>query len=233
MNRSVLVSLLLFASSLTFAQQYRKSEDDNPNQRAQKVGVRIGIGTSWLKAPELRDGSPQVGVQGAIYYRMNFGKRLNLQAEFGAAYRGQNFPFSDDDPGNYYTKLGLFYLEMPLLALVALDENQKHNLMVGPVVSYLVKPSLFIRRDYYPAFTVLPIKKWEFGVSAGYLLSTKYIGLYAGMKIGLNNLAGDFANYDIARDSGNESPQKLSEVTPSLSTVKTLFNRTFELSLYF
>lgn len=225
-------SLLLFASSVT-AQQYQKDEEDDPTRRPQKLGVRIGFGTYWLNAPEMRKGSAQLGVQGAIYYRMAFGKKLDINLELGACYRGSRFPFSETDTGFYYTRLGLFYMEMPLLAMVSLDKKKQHVLMFGPSVSYLLKPSLFIRNGYYPDFTQMPIKKWELSACLGYMMSFNYIGVYFGYKHGITNIAGDFANQDFPRDSGNALPQNLSEVSPALKDVKSIFNRTFEISLYF
>lgn len=230
-NSSLILLFFLLVGSLS-AQQYRKDEnDEKPGSIPQKVGVRIGIGRYWLNAPELVKNDGQFGVQGAIYYRFGLHKRLDLNVELGACYRGSKF--SVIDTGNFYSRLGLFYMEMPILAIISLDEKKNHNIMVGPAFSYLVKPSLFIRQDYYPAFTTLPIKKWEFAATLGYLYSGEYVGIYIGYKHGLNNLANGFDNFDTPRDFGNESPSKLSDVTPSLSGVKTLMNRSIEFSLYF
>lgn len=228
--KNLFLVLFLATSVLANAQHYRKDEDAKPGSKPQKIGVRIGLASSWLKAPEMRKGTPQVGVQGAIYYRLGLSSRFHLNTELGACYRGANY---SDDTGSYYSRLGLFYLELPVLAMFSLDKGQNHNLLVGPSFSYLVKPSLFIRTDYYPAFTELPIKKWEVAAAIGYMYSTKYVGLYVGYKHGLNNLAGDFANYEAKRDSGNETPAFFSEISPSLKNVKTLFNRSIEISLYF
>ncbi|MDX5321222.1 MAG: PorT family protein [Bacteroidota bacterium] len=238
MKRSlfILFSLLLFAGSIS-AQQYRKDEEDDPNSRAQKVGVRIGIGNYWLQAPEMKKGNPLIGVQGAMYYRIAFGKRFDLNVELGANYKGSKFPINANDTGQVYSRLGLFYGEMPILGMISLDKKKQHILMLGPTVSYLIKPSLFIGStyisSYYPTFTTLPLKRLEFAATLGYMFSSEYIGLYIGYKHGLTNIAGDFANANIPRDSGNAAPRTLNDVSPSLSGVKSIFNRSIELSLYF
>lgn len=239
LKRSIaLLILFIGLGMLVNAQQYRKDEDDKPGAKAQKVGVRIGIGTYWLNAPEMRPGSPRTGVQGAIYYRLGLTNRFDLNLEIGACYRGSKFPYDiDKDTSEYYTRLGLFYMELPILGMVSLDKGKKHNILFGPTVSYLIKPSLYIGYDYvtsyYPAFTELPIKRWDFGASIGYMYSVKYIGLYIGYKHGFSNIAGDFENSNFPRDSGNSAPRTLFEVTPSLRNVKNIFNRSFEVSLYF
>jgi len=230
-NSALLLLFFLLVGSLS-AQQYRKDEDnEKPGTIPQKVGVRIGLGRYWLNAPEMAKGNGQFGVQGAVYYRFGLHKRLDLNIELGACYRGSKF--SGPDTGFYYSRLGLFYMEMPIQAIISLDKNKTHNIMVGPAFSYLVKPSLFIRKDYYPAFTTMPIKKWEISATLGYLYSTEYIGIYIGYKHGLNNLANGFDTFDVPRDFGNAAPSNLSDVHPSLSGVKTLMNRSIEFSLYF
>lgn len=226
----------MFLISGLQAQHYRKDEVE-PDSRPQKVGVRIGFGNYWLRAPEMRDGSPQFGVQGAIYYRIALSKRFDLNTELGACYRGSKFPVGDNDTGYVYSRLGLFYMELPVLAMISLDEKKNHILVVGPTLSYLAKPSLFIGTDYlssyYPTFTRLPLNRWEVGAALGYMFSSKYIGLYIGYKHGLTNVAGDFSNADYPRDAGNRSPQSLFQVSPSLRNVKNIFNRSIEVSLYF
>lgn len=232
-RKLTLLFFLFFIFNGLQAQQYSKDEETKPGEKPQKVGVRIGFGDYWLKAPELRKGKAQLGVQGAVYYRIGLTPRFDLNIELGACYRGSKFPYTKEDTGNYYTRLGLFYLEVPIQAIIALDKDKKNNLVIGPTLAYLMKPALFIRNEYYPTFTELPMKRLEIGFCIGYLASFKYVGLYLGYKHGLTNLAGDFANSDILRDAGNASPRSLKEVDPSLSNVKSIFNRSFEISLYF
>lgn len=181
----------------------------------------------------MRKGQAQLGVEGAIYYRMAFGKRFDLNLELGACYRGSKFPWSSADTGEYYTRLGLFYMEMPLLGMISLDKAKKHILLFGPDVSYLVKPALFIRNGYYPDFTQMPLKKWELSACIGYMISTEYVGIYIGYKHGITNIAGNFTGTDYPRDSGNAAPRSLQEVSPPMANIKSIFNRTFEISLYF
>jgi hypothetical protein len=223
--------IILLSASSGMAQQYRKDDQEDPNAKPQKLGVRIGVGRNWLYAPEMQKSIGQIGLQGAAYYRLGIRKRFDLNLELGACYRGTRF--DEKDTGNVYSRLGLFYVEMPLLGIYSFDEKKKHNLMFGPCVAYLVKPALYIGNDYYPAFTNLPIKKWDFSLALGYLLSGDYVGLYVGYKHGLNNLAGDFGRFNIPRDFGNNSPAYLDEVRPRLDNVKNIFNRSIELSFYF
>lgn len=230
-NCAFLLLFFLFVGSLS-AQQYRKDEnDEKPGSIPQKVGVRIGLGRYWLNAPEMMKSDGQVGVQGAIYYRFGLHKRFDLNLELGACYRGSKF--SGADTGNFYSRLGLFYMELPILGIISMDGNKKHNILVGPAFSYLIKPSLFIRKDYYPAFTAMPIKKWEIAATLGYMYSGEYVGVYIGYKHGLNNLANGFDTFDVSRDFGNEAPSMFSDINPSLAGVKTLMNRSIEFSLYF
>ncbi len=230
-NCAFLLLFFLFVGSLS-AQQYRKDEnDEKPGSIPQKVGVRIGLGRYWLNAPEMMKSDGQVGVQGAIYYRFGLHKRFDLNLELGACYRGSKF--SGADTGNFYSRLGLFYMELPILGIISMDGNKKHNILVGPTFSYLIKPSLFIRKDYYPAFTNMPIKKWEIAATLGYMYSGEYVGVYIGYKHGLNNLANGFDTFDVSRDFGNEAPSMFSDINPSLAGVKTLMNRSIEFSLYF
>lgn len=229
----------MFLAAAVQGQHYQKDEEAKPGAKPQKVGVRIGLGTYWLKAPEMRDGRSMTGIQGAVYYRVGLSSRFNLNIEAGACYRGSKFPVDNKDTGFVYSRLGLFYLEVPVLAMIPVDKNKKHMLVFGPTVSYLVKPALFVGSDkqngngYYPTFTNLPMNRWEFGAALGYMLNTKYVGLYIGYKHGLTNIAGDFANANPKRDFGNAAPATLNEVSPSLRTVRSMYNRSIELSLYF
>lgn len=228
----------MFLAAAASGQHYQKDEEAKPGAKPQKVGVRIGFGNHWLNAPEMRESNSLRSIQGAIYYRVGLTKRFNLNIEAGACYRGARFAENSQDTGYVYSRLGLFYLELPVLAMIALDKKDKHMLVFGPTLSYLIKPSLFIgyQPDGHfqpPIFTELPIKRWDFGAAVGYMLNTKYVGLYVGYKHGFSNIAGDFANTNPRRDFGNNSPTTLFEVSPSLRNVQSIFNRSIEISLYF
>lgn len=233
MNRKLFyLFILLFSVLSTEAQLYQKDEEDLPDSRPQKVGVRLGLGRNWLYAPEMEQGNGQFGLQGAVYYRLALNKRVDLNFELGGSYRGSRFS-PKDTTGYYYSRLGLFFLDLPVQAIISLDKGKKNNLMFGPRVSYLLKPSLFVREDYFPTFTNLPIKKWEFSGCFGYMYNTQLVGFYIGYKHGFSNLAGDFARFNITRDLGTAMPYEFHDIKPSLETVKNLFTRSFEISLYF
>ncbi|MHB1278113.1 MAG: hypothetical protein ACYC1Q_06920 [Bacteroidia bacterium] len=237
-HKIAFIAFFMFLAAAVNGQHYQKDEEARPGSKPQKVGVRIGFGNYWIKAPEMRDGSPLRGIQGAVYYRIGLTKRFNLNVEAAACYRGSRFPEHKGDTGQIYSRLGLFYLELPVLAMISMDKKDKHMLVFGPTVSYLVKPSLFIGyvpTGYFqpPVFTQLPIKPWEFGAALGYMFNTKYVGLYIGYKHGFTNIAGDFAHSNSTRDFGNAAPYTLDEVSPSLRKVRNIYNRSIEFSLYF
>jgi hypothetical protein len=211
------------------AQKYRKDENTDPDLKPQKVGVRAGTSTGWLHAPDLMNGKTQLGLQGAIYYRINLQDRLHLQAEFGAAYRGSRF--TNGETG--YSRMGLFYIDLPVYAMLSLDKKQNSNLLIGPVVSYLLRPALYLGNEVYPSFTNLPIKKMDYAIAVSYLISTEVVGIQISYKHGLSNISRSFDLHTPADGQSGAAAKYLDEVTPSLKNVNSIFVRSIELSLYF
>lgn len=236
MNRKSLLALIILFGlcipNLSSAQLYRDSDNTEPGRRLQRVGVRAGTAISWISAPNIPNKVPQVGVQGGIYYRLQLSKKIHYNPELSASFKGSKFN-PDIDTGYYFTRLGLFYIESPQYLMFTFDKAEKHNLMIGPVVSYLARPTLFIKNEAYPTFTDLPLKRWEFSVNVAYMFNTEYVGIQVAYKHGLTNIAKNFSNYGTPGNNGSQGTLYLNEVNPSLSNVKAIYNRGIEITLYF
>lgn len=232
---SILI-LIVFCSTQAFAQEYVKEEESEDN-RPQKIGIRIGLTNSTFKQEGFQNIRSQSGIQGSIYYRMQLNKTFHLMPEMVASFRGANFNNTANDLS--YKKIGLFYLDLPLHLMVAVDREKKHHVYFGPMLSHLVRPSLFLSRDVYPTFTNLPFRKWDVGVSFGYHFNTRLVGINVGYRLGLLNISqGNWAEHPTPGTRGNaiSNPNGdiyLYEILPDLSGVRNVFNRALEVSLYF
>jgi len=232
LNLKHLVILLLFIPLLSEGQLYREDARPEPGKAWQRVGVKAGIGISTISSDGFKNPIPQVGVQGGLYYRISLSKRFHFQPELSAAYKGAKFD-GENDTGFNYTRLGLFYMDLPLYLVMSLDDKGKHNLMVAPTVSFLMRPNLYINKEYYPTFTTLPLKRFTYGVTAGYMFSLGSIGFQVAAKFDLVSIAGDFETFNTPGDGGSSGTLQLRELNPPLTKVDRLLNRSIELSLYF
>jgi hypothetical protein len=217
----------LFGSS----QHYRDDEDNDPTVLPQKLGIKIGVCPSWINAPEMHNGRYQLGLQGGFYYRVHLNRKKNyhLHTEFTANFRGARF---NNDDG--YTRLGLFYLDLPVYLMYSFDSKHDRNLMIGPVFSHLVRPTMFLGNELFPTFTDLPFKKFDVSIGAAYLRSFELIGLSLGFKYGMLNIVkSNLAEFGTPGGGGSNGWLYLKDVKPSLVPVKTITNLSFELSLYF
>ncbi len=232
MNHKLICILLFLLPFGVQAQLYRSDSKPEPGKPWQQIGVKAGAGFATISSDGFRDPRVQVGVQGGVYYRISLGGRFHFQPELSAAYKGAKFD-RGTDTGFVYTRLGLFYMDMPLYLVASLDEKEKHNLMLGPNVSFLMRPNLYILNEYYPTFTELPLNRFSFGLVGGYLFSSKHIGVQVAFKYGLTSIAGDFANYNTPGNGGSNGTLYLKDLNPPLTNVKRLMNRSLEISLYF
>lgn len=231
MNKIIAISLICFFSPLAaLAQQYQDDENDNDKFIPHKVGIKVGIAPSWLNAPGMPNQRYQIGLQGGFYYRVNFNKkRLHLQTELSAAFRGAKFNNKETE----YRRLGLFYMDLPVYLMYSFDDDHKRNILFGPMLSYLIRPSLYIGNELYPTFTNMPLKKFDFSLALAYLKSFDKIGLSAGFKYGLLNISkGSFETHP-EPGAGGSHVVYLREVKPDLSSANTIKNLSVELSLFF
>ena len=210
------------------AQHYRDDveEEIRPDRRPQKFGVRGGVALSNLRSPEIMNRRPNFGLQGSFYYRASVARKLQLQTELGASFRGANFK----NGINGYSKMSLFYTDFPVYFLIGLDSKNDHNIVVGAQASYLVRSSLFVGNELLPSFSNLPVKSMDFYALAGYHFNTQYVGLQITFRMGLSNVADNFAGFNPKSDSNSQS---FRDLQPPLSHVMKLYNTSLELSLLF
>lgn len=228
--KRLVFALLCLVPLLSQGQFYRQDEDEEPGRFAQKLGVKIGLTNSWLVSDGLQNGRSQIGLQGAAYYRIKLREKFQLHAELGAAYRGSRFSNSPTQ----YSRLGLFYLELPLYAMIPLDKKEQHFIMAGPIVSHLVRPAFFVGNELYPTFTDLPLRKFDYLLGAAYHFSTEFVGIQIAYKYGLNNISkGDWTRHPTPGSGGSNGKLYLFEVTPSLGNISRITNQSIEISLYF
>lgn len=214
---------------LANSQHYRKDEEDDPNSLPQKLGIKIGISPTWIDAPGMENIRTQVGLQGGFYYRINLNrKKVHLHTEVTANFRGARF--NNNDSG--YSRLGLFYMDVPIYFMMSFDSKHDQNLLFGPVFSYLIRPTLFEGPDPLPRFSDLPIRRFDISAGITYIRSFEVIGLSLGFKYGLYNIVkSSFVEYGTPSSSGDF--KYLRDVKPSLAPVHSIKNLGFEASLYF
>lgn len=215
---------------LVQSQHYRKDEEDDPNALPQKLGIKIGISPTWVNAPGMVNTRTQVGLQGGFYYRINLNrKNIHLHTEVTANFRGARF----DNGKEGYSRLGLFYMDIPVYLMISFDKKQDHNLLFGPVFSHLVRPTLFVYDDPLPRFSDLPLKRYDIAAGLTYIRSFELIGLSVGFKYGLSNIVkSSFAEFGTPSSSGTKAIY-LKDIQPSLAPVNSIKNLGFEFSLYF
>ncbi len=223
------IFMLLF-SQLCSAQLYRKS-DLEPDERPKRVGIRAGLATNWLSSDILPKSVPMFGVQGGVYFRLKLGGRFHYQTELAASFKGSKYDYSDT--GNYYTRLGLLYIELPQYLLINLDKDEKHNLMVGGSFNYLVRPSLFIANELFPSFDDLPVKSYELSLNLGYFLNFGMVGLQVAYHHGITNIDEPFENFQKGSNNGTNPGISLDNVHPSFKDVTRINTHSLHLSLYF
>lgn len=229
MNKLVVIVYLLLAPLTLLAQQYHKEEGDDPSKRKQKVGVKIGFCESWVNGNTLQNMRPQTGIQGGVYYRININNSLNLQTELDASYRGARF--NNGELG--YSRLALFYIDLPVYLMVNFKGNNKSNLFFGPQLSYMVRSSLFLGNEYFATFSELPLRQFDFAAAAGFHQNFDILGLQLAFKYGLRNIARNFNNYPIPGKSATNGDIPLNDVQPSLRQLTSLRNFSVEFSLSF
>jgi hypothetical protein len=222
----LLIGTLWFA--LGNAQKYNQELDDfDPGTKRQdKFGVRLGFGFNTLMSPQLVNSKTTRGYQGAFYYRVNLFKGFHLNPEFGASIRGSRY----NNGTSGYTQISLLYFDFSLLGMIQLDRKYNNNLVLGMQASRLMRSSVFVGKEPYPAFLQLPFKNYDYAAVVGYHFNLQYVGFQLSLKYGLRNVAKDFSMYN--KKSLNTSLEFV-DLKPSLRNVNNIRNISVELSIYF
>lgn len=228
-KHSILLVLAAFCWGTTNAQLYNQELDEfSPEAtKRDKLGVRLGFGLNTLRSGDLQNTKVTRGYQGAFYYRVNLFKGFHLNSEFGASIRGARH----DNGDLSYSQISLFYFDVNILGMIQLDPGFKHSIIAGVQGSRLMRSSLFIGPEPFPAFLQLPFKKYDLDAVVGYHFNTRYAGFQLALKYGLLNIAGDFASYN--KQSLNNNAVQFIDLKPGLRDVKNIKNLSIELSVYF
>lgn len=233
-NRILFCFLIILAGSHSLKAQFydpETYETESESGKPYKLGIKAGFTPTWIEAPNMQNNKVQIGLQGGFYYRWNFNrKRLHLQTELTAAFKGAKFANSESE----YKRLSLFYMDVPVYLMLSLDDKHSHNVLFGPVISYLVRPGFYIGNELNPSFTHMPLKDFDFGLSAAYLKSFDMVGLSLAMKFGLRNIAQyNLADYTSAASGGTNTSIYLKDINPSLNGVDFIRNLSLEFSILF
>ena len=102
--------LFIFGSIFTVnAQKYDGENDDfNATETPYKLGVKIGLTTSQVVNPTLKNIKSVRGLNIGFYYRREMGKSLHFQTELNGVLCGSKFSNGLDG----YSRFSILYMQM-------------------------------------------------------------------------------------------------------------------------
>lgn len=226
MKKRVLLLFILVQAVLQVYAQDPKQEPteeeiyssipDPPSGRT-KLGVRAGLSFNTLSSGNLQNPRIGTGLTGGAYCRVKLGRynakepklfKYAFEPQFNFTYKGSRFA---NDTGEY-SRISLFYLDMPLLFIINLDKKDgDYSLILGPQFSYLAKKSLFIKSDPVPVdpdSAQLKFNPFDVVLVAGLQYCTRYVNIQLLVKPGLSNInrAMDARNAPLIRPLPNGQP---------------------------
>lgn len=242
MHKLVFILFFTLAWMSINAQQYQKSDEMfDADGRPQKLGIKGGLNFTGMPSRELPEGqrdtsfathrllNPKLtyGLHVGAYYRWQISPRIHNQIELAASFRGSRF---DNLDSNGYSRISLFYLDMPVLFHISLDKKKQNNLVIGYQASYLIRGQIFVGRDVLASFSQVPFKKWDHLFVGGYHFNFDRVGLNILLKYGIRNINNGFANFD---PPGSISNQRIQDIRPSLMNVGDIRNYSIEFGISF
>jgi hypothetical protein len=150
-----------------------------------KFGIKLGCQLSTLTGEENSNNTPNFGLNGGIYMRRKFkSEKWGYQIELNGSFRGSNFTPKD----NEYSAIRLFYLDLPTLIFINLTKDEKHKLLFGPQVSYLLTSSIY-KGPFLDRYDSIPnLNKFDVLACVGYNYKMGHVSLQTMIKYGFMNI---------------------------------------------
>lgn len=184
-NKILFLLLFLGFSHEITAQDEFEMFKYNPKS---KFGLRLGLGASGIRGNNLIKPTPYVGYAAGFYHHGRIKNRSYFYYEASARFKGSNF--NTDPDSNTYSKITLFYAEMPVAYMYRLgqDEKKPFFLMAGGGGGLLVKSSMLFGPDPIPKHFNLPLKTGDLFAMTGFHKYFGSVGLQLTAKWGLLNI---------------------------------------------
>jgi hypothetical protein len=183
--------LILFLPRLTLGQS-----EESTNGR---LGIKTSIHASLLTGTELQNERPKFGYTAGAFYQYAINNKLGLHSEIVASFKGSNFKNDITD----YSKVALFYLDVPILLSYKSGADAKNQLAFGPYTSYLGLSSLYVGSQKKAEINDLDLKPIDFGTALYYHKINKVTIFQVGVKIGLLNINNGLYIENITPPTGN------------------------------
>jgi len=202
MVKKLLISILYFAFILSGLKAQSDDEDFLGYSAKSKFGLRMGLGGSSLRGGNFQNPTTYLGYAAGFYHHGRIRNRNYFYYEVCARFKGSNFSTNPDSVT--YSKISLFYTELPIAYMYRLGktENRPTFLMVGGGASLLIKSSMLLGPNPLPDYFDLPLKKTDFFVMAGIHQYYGGIGLQLNAKWGLRNInKNNWSGYETVKPS--------------------------------
>lgn len=190
--RCLAIVVLLALTSAVQAQNDFEGFTYNPKS---KFGIRLGTGISALSGGNFSNPRPYFGYAAGFYHHGRITDRSYFYYELSARFKGSNFNTSPDS--NTYSKISLFYTELPVAYMYRLGKEEKKPffLMAGGGAGLLIKSSMLLGPRPIPEHFNLPLKTGDLFAMVGIHKYFGGVGLQVSGKLGLldinkNNWAG-------------------------------------------
>ena len=169
---------------------------------------------STLVGNEFVNARPKFGYTAGAYYSYPLNSKLGIYSEFVGNFKGSKFNNDIDE----YSKIALFYLDMPLMLEFKLGEEKSSGILVGINNSYLALSSVFVGAQRKAAFNEIALKRYDLGAVAYYHVYGDYVSFQFGIKQSVLNANNGVNFVDIDPATGNNGPIR---------------NLTFEIGMFF
>ncbi|MBC7426248.1 MAG: PorT family protein [Bacteroidia bacterium] len=230
--QTAFIMLLLLSPSLVQAQDEAPMQQENidtDEKTKTDLGLKIGFGFSTLSGTGLENPRPYFGYAIAMYQRFHLNKKKSFafQYEIAARFKGANF--ANGDSG--YSKLSLFYIEMPLLASIKLNKSERlpSYILFGIQPGLLVKSTLAISESRKtPSYFDLPLANFDIApVIAFQFALANRVGVQFGFKYGLRNVATNNFNSGNPKFNLKDQPRIVPFINPGVNVRNISFEMGF------
>lgn len=128
--KRILIIVSVIALTFTTTQKASAQEEKLVN-----LGIKAGANYSWLNIDDVDDENGLIGYHAGIFAKFNLTPYFGIQGEALYTTKGSELSY-DNDFFSGKTSLRIAYFEIPVLAVIQLNENI--NLHGGPYFSYLM-----------------------------------------------------------------------------------------------
>lgn len=201
--KAVLVFFLMVSNNAINAQEDFDLIKYNPKS---KFGLRLGAGVSSVRGGNFQNPTPYFGYAAGFYHHGRIKKRSYFYYELSARFKGSNFNTNPDS--NTYSRMSLFYTELPLAYMYRLgkDEEKPFFLMAGGGGGLLVKSSMLLGPNPIPKHFDLPLKVGDLFVMTGFHKYFGSVGLQLNAKWGLTNInRNSWAGFEDVKPSPDQN----------------------------